>query len=231
VVPSQMLERIALETWRQPAARVRRIANGIKLDDFAKAPRADALPGLVKQPGELWIGTLAGLRAVKNLPRLVEACAPLQAPWKLVIIGEGPERPAIEAQVARFGMLGRVHLPGHAADPAQGMGLLDLFALSSDSEQFPISVVEAMASGLAVAAKDVGDIHEMVSEPNRPFVGNIRDAADLRAAIAILANNAELRQHVGIANRVKAQAEYGEDAMVASYRATYAGAMGGKTFG
>ncbi|MBP6555509.1 MAG: glycosyltransferase [Novosphingobium sp.] len=231
VVPSQMLERIALETWRQPAARVRRIANGIKLDDFAKAPRADALPGLVKQPGELWIGTLAGLRAVKNLPRLVEACAPLQAPWKLVIIGEGPERPAIEAQVARFGMLGRVHLPGHAADPAQGMGLLDLFALSSDSEQFPISVVEAMASGLAVAAKDVGDIHEMVSEPNRPFVGNIRDAADLRAAIAILANNAELRQHVGIANRVKAQAEYGEDAMVASYRATYAGAMGGETFG
>jgi L-malate glycosyltransferase len=226
VVPSQVLERIALEIWRQPAARVQRIANGIRLADFAKPPRADALPGLVKQSGDLWLGTMAGLRAVKNLPRLVRACYHLDPPWKLVIVGEGPERKAIEAVVAELGMEDRVFLPGHAADPAAVVGLFDLFVLSSDSEQFPISVVEAMAVGLAVAATSVGDILAMVSPPNQPFVRDIDDVAELMDAIMTLANYPDIRLPIGEANRAKAAAEYGEDEMIAAYRNTYAAAMG-----
>lgn len=60
VVPSQMLEQIALEIWRQPPDRVRRVANGIPLADFAGIPSPDAVPGLVKQAGEHWVGTMAG---------------------------------------------------------------------------------------------------------------------------------------------------------------------------
>ena len=226
VVPSQVLERIALQIWRQPAARVRRIANGIRLADFAKPARADALPGLVKQPGDLWIGTLAGLRAVKNLPNLVTACHGLPEPWKLVIVGEGPERKTIEAQAANWGMEARVFLPGHAADPATVMPLFDLFALSSDSEQFPISVVEAMASGLAVASTDVGDVAEMVSDANRHFIKDVSNSYWLSENIEILAGDVELRSAVGAANRAKAQAEYGEEAMIAAYRSVYAGVIG-----
>ncbi len=226
VVPSRVLERIALETWLQPAARVRRISNGIRLADFAKIPRADALPGLTKLPGDMWIGTMAGLRAVKNLPRLVRACSTLRPPWKLVIVGEGPERTAIGALVTELGLQDRVFLPGHATDPAAVMGLFDLFALSSDSEQFPISVVEAMAAGLAVSSTDVGDIKDMVSAANRPFVVDIGGETELMSSINALADSAENRLLIGTANRAKAQAEYGEDAMIADYRRVYSVAIG-----
>ena len=226
VVPSQVLERIALQIWRQPAERVRRIANGIRLADFAKPARPDALPGLVKHPGDRWIGTMAGLRPVKNLPNLVTACRGLPEPWKLVIVGEGPERKTIEAKAANWGMEARVFLPGHAADPATVMPLFDLFALSSESEQFPISVVEAMASGLAVASTDVGDVAEMVSDANRPFIKGASNSYWLSEKVEILAGDVELRSAVGAANRAKAQAEYGEDAMIAAYRTVYAGAIG-----
>lgn len=226
VVPSLVLEKIALDTWRQPAERVRRIANGIRLADFAKPARPDALPGLVKHPGDLWVGTMAGLRTVKNLPNLVTACHGLPEPWKLVIVGEGPERKTIEARAANWGMEARVFLPGHAADPAAVMPLFDLFALSSDSEQFPISVVEAMASGLAVASTAVGDVAGMVSEANRPFIKDASNSYWLSESIEILAGDVELRSAVGAANRAKAQAEFGEEMMIAAYRAVYAGAIG-----
>ncbi|MEQ1496877.1 MAG: glycosyltransferase [Novosphingobium sp.] len=230
VVPSKALERIALEKWRQQPARVLRIANGIALADFAQPPLANALPGLVKQTGDLWIGTLAGLRAVKNLPRLVSACSYLPPPWKLVIVGEGPQRPVIEARIAELKMQDRVFLPGHATDPAAVMGLFDLFALSSDSEQFPISVVEAMAAGLAIAATDVGDIQAMVTKANIPFVRNIQDESELMVAITTLTNHPGLRTAIGAANRARARAEYGEDKMISAYREIYAKALGKATF-
>ncbi len=135
-----------------------RIANGIPVLAYAKRSRRDALPRIIKQPGELWLGTLAGLRAVKNLPRLVRAFAAMPEAWQLVIVGEGPERDAIRDEAIRLDIGHRVHLPGFVAEPAKAVGLFDLFALSSDSEQMPISVIEAMAGGLAVVAPRVGDI-------------------------------------------------------------------------
>jgi glycosyltransferase involved in cell wall biosynthesis len=230
VVPSQMLERIALSVWHQSPARVRRIANGIPFAGFARPARPDALPGLTKQPADLWIGTMAGLRAVKNLPRLVAACRDLPAPWKLVIVGEGPERQAIAARIAGLGMADRVFLPGHASDPAAVMPLFDIFALSSDSEQFPISVVEAMAAGIPVAATDVGDITAMIAAINQPYVAGIASEPALAAAVGALAADAGLRAAIGAANRNKAQTEYGEDAMIAAYRETYGKALG-RAFG
>src|SRR5690606_545798 len=90
--------------------------------------------------------------------------------WQLVIAGEGPEREAILAEAARCGIEHRVHLPGFVADPARAAALFDLFALSSHSEQAPISVIEAMAAGLAVAAPRVGDIAAMVASDNGPYL-------------------------------------------------------------
>lgn len=230
VVPSRVLETIALDVWRQPRGRVVRIANGIPLADFAAAPPPDALPGLVKQPGQRWLGTMAGLRAVKNLPRLVRAFAAMPDDWRLVIVGEGPERAAIAAEAARLGLAERVHLPGFAPDPARVMGLFDLFALSSDSEQFPISVVEAMAAGLAVVSPAVGDVAAMVAPENAPWIVPPGDEAALGAALAAAAADDGRRGAVGAANRRLAEAEYGEEAMIAAYRQTYAAALGRTAF-
>lgn len=230
VVPSRRLERIALEQWQQPGWRVHRIANGIATAAYARKPRRDALPRIVKRPGELWLGTLAGLRPIKNLPRLVRAFAGLPEPWQLVILGEGPEREAIRAEALRLGLADRVHLLGFVADPAKVVGLFDLFALSSDSEQFPISVVEAMAAGLAVVSPDVGDVGAMLAEANRPYVTPAGDEPALAAALVRLAADATLRGQVGEANRKLAAAEYDEGAMIAAYRAVYGQALGRETF-
>ena len=230
VVPSRRLEAIALDEWDQPRGRVVRIANGIDLAAYGRKPRPDALPRVIKRPGEKWLGTLAGLRAVKNLPRLVRAFAGLPEEWQLVILGEGPEREAIRAEALAQNVAHRVHLPGFVADPAQAVGLFDLFALSSDSEQFPISVVEAMAAGLAVAATDVGDVAAMVAEPNRAYVVPAGDEAALAAALAALAGSEGLRRGIGEANRLLARRDYDEKAMVAAYRAVYGGAMGRSAF-
>jgi len=228
VVPSRWLEQVALEVWQQPRTRVRRIANGIDTRAYAKKPRPDVLPGLVKRKGELWLGTLAGLRKVKDLPLLVRAFARLSDQWQLVIAGEGPEREAIVREAQRLGIEHRVHLPGFVEDPASLMDLFDLFALSSRSEQFPISVVEAMAAGLPVVAPAVGDVAAMLSEENRPFVVPPGDERALAGELIRLAADPALRRRIGAANRALARKAYDETAMIERYRALYWGLMGRK---
>jgi len=226
VVPSERLEEIALTTWQQPFGRVRRIPNGINTAAFAKLPRPDGLRGLVKREGEKWVGSLAGLRPVKNLPALVRAAARLPEEWHLVIAGEGPEKDAIRAEADRLEFSHRLHLPGHVADPAEIVGLFDIFALSSRSEQFPISVVEAMAAGVPIAAPAVGDLANMVADANRPYIAPADDDLALATALERLASDPAERNLVGEANRAKARAEYDEAKMIASYRRLYSSAMG-----
>ena len=229
VVPSTVLRNIALEAWRQPPAKVHLIPNGVATARFARKPKPDALPRLVKQRGEFWLGTVAGLRAVKNLPRLVRAFAGLPEAWHLVIAGEGPEREAIVAQAERSGVAHRVHLPGFV-DPAEAVGLFDLYALSSDSEQAPISVIEAMAAGLAVVSPAIGDVADMVGESNQPYLTASGDEAALAKALGVLAAAPGLRTRIGAENRARARAQYDEDAMVARHAALYARVMGRERF-
>ncbi len=231
VVPSRRLEEVALGPWAQPADKVHRIANGIDTARYGrKRPQADVLPGLAKRAGDRWLGTLAGLRAVKNLPRLVRAFAAMGPEWSLVIVGDGPERAAIEAEVQRLGLSGRVHLPGHIADPAEAVGLFDMFALSSDSEQFPLSVVEAMAAGLAVASPAVGDVADIVTPENAPFITPPGDEATLGQALATLGADEALRTAIGKANQTRARAEFDEAGMAARYAALYGAALGRESF-
>lgn len=230
MVPSRQLEDIALTVWHQPRGRVQRISNAIDTALYARKPRPDVLPRVVKRPGEKWLGTLAGLRAVKNLPRMVRAMKDLPPEWHLVILGEGPERDAITAEAIRLEVGHRVHLPGHVADPSLAVGLFDLFAMSSDSEQAPLAVIEAMAAGLAVASPAVGDVAEMVAEPNRPYIVPVADDEALTRAIATLAADEALRRTIGKANRDRALAEYDESVMAGKYAQVYAGALGTNPF-
>ncbi len=219
VVPSRTLERIATDIWRLPAARLRYIPNGIDLARFAPRPE-----GAVVAHG-VTIGTVAALRAEKNIARLLRAFAavPEDLGARLVVVGDGPERAALEAEAAALGLGARVRFAGHIADPAPLYAGFDAFALSSDTEQMPISVLEAMAAGLPVAATDVGDVRAMLAEANAPLVVPKGDEAALGAALARLAGDAALRRAVGAANRARAERDFDERAMVAAYGALFAG--------
>ncbi|HEU0099128.1 MAG TPA: glycosyltransferase family 4 protein [Allosphingosinicella sp.] len=221
VVPSGRLEAIARKAWAQPKAKVVRIANGIDVARYS-VPPAREIPGLDQRPGELVIGTVAGLRPVKNLPRLVRAFAAMTSrDARLVIVGAGPESERIAAEARARGVGDRLVMPGFLADPALWIGRFDIFALSSDSEQFPISLAEAMAAGLPAVATAVGDVAQMVADDNRPLIVAAEDEAAFAAALDSLAERPDLRRAIGRANREKAVAEYDEARMIARYARLY----------
>jgi glycosyltransferase involved in cell wall biosynthesis len=222
VVPSARLEGIARTVWKQPTHRLHLIRNGIDVARYAAPPAPDALPGLVRSPGKLLVGTLAGLRAVKNIPRLVRAVAAHRDRLQLVVVGEGPERAAILAEAAAHG-LDDIHMAGFMDRPWRFVGLFDIFALSSDSEQFPIALVEAMAAGVPAASMDVGDVANMVAPENRPFV--VPNEVGLAEAIGALASDADLRARLGAVNRQRAERDYAEQDMINAYAQLYGEAL------
>jgi glycosyltransferase involved in cell wall biosynthesis len=228
VVPSVLLQGIAAAEWgaRRRTALIR---NGIGVAAYAAAP-STAIPGLERREGEVVIGTVAGLRKVKDLPRLVRAVAALPAHVRLAIVGEGPERGAIAAEAAACGLsdgvADRLVMPGFMAGPARWIGHFDLLALSSQSEQQPIAVIEAMAAGLPVVSPDVGDVAAMVSDANRPFIA--ADEAGFRDGLARLAADGDLRARIGAANRRAAAERFDESTMVAAYENLYGRALRGR---
>lgn len=209
VVPSLTLRRIAEDVWRLPVSYV---PNGVNLARFA-ADR-ERHEGVVA-------GTVAALRPEKNLARLLRATARVEG-LQLVIAGDGPERGPLDALVAELGIGGRVRFTGHVADPAPLLRGLDIFALSSDTEQMPISLLEAMAAGLPVAATAVGDVAAMLPEAQARLVTPPDDEA-LAAALAGLVADAGLRARLGMANRERAAREYGEDRMVRAWEQLWLG--------
>jgi glycosyltransferase involved in cell wall biosynthesis len=218
VLPSRNLHRIATTVWKLPAARVLYIPNGIDLERFA-ATRATARA--INAPPV--IGTVAALRTEKNLPRLLRAFAALTSTAQLVIAGDGPERAGLEALARSLGLGERVQFTGYIDDPAPLYAGFDVFALSSDTEQMPLSVIEAMASGLPVVATDVGDVRAMLAADNAPFVGRL-DETDLTRSLAALLGDPMLRARIGAANQAKARAEFDQAVMFRAYGALWSNA-------
>lgn len=218
LLPSRRLYDIAANVWRLPRAKLRYVPNGIDDARFARSPDPALVATLGIQPGEGIVGTVAALRAEKNLGRLLDAFATVVAarPARLVIVGDGPQRPALEARAAALCLGERVVFTGRLAEPERILGAFDVFALSSDTEQMPISVLEAMAAGLPLAATDVGDVRQMLALENAPFVVST-EVSPLAAALDTLLSDAERRRLVGTANRVRVGAEYAQAKMFADW--------------
>ena len=221
-LPSTTLLRSAREQWRLPDQRLHFVPNGLDLRRFRPDGPAAALE--VPGTGPL-IGTVAALRKEKNIARLLETVAQLRrngVALRLAVIGDGPERGMLEAKAAALGLQDCTRFTGHVPDPAAAYRALDGFALSSDTEQMPFSILEAMASGLPVASTDVGDVRRMVASENRPFV-TAPDPSALAVALGAIAEDAGLRRRLGQANRAKAEAEYDEIRMFETYAGLIAG--------
>ncbi|MEM9801471.1 MAG: glycosyltransferase [Planctomycetota bacterium] len=228
VVPSENLARIARRTWRLP--RVHLVPNGIDADRFARdeaAGRAFRAEHGIEE-STLVIGAVGHLRPIKNLVRLVRAAAaaPFEAPKDiaLVICGEGPERPAIEDAADEAKGRLRVVLPGHLADLVPAYSAFDVLAISSDSEQQPVSLLEAMAAGVPVAATGVGDVAVTLPAEARAHVVPLGEHVerDLGLALARLAADSELRTHLAELGRARVRESYSLEAMVAAYGELYA---------
>jgi len=214
VVASRKLEQLATGVWKLPSRIVQHIPNGIDCGRFAAPGLEPLLP-----PGPPAIGTVAALRREKNLPRLLEAFRLVRQgrPCRLVIAGDGPERSVLEAQVDAMGLRADVVFTGYRTDTERVYAGLQIFALSSDTEQMPISVIEAMAAGLPVASTDVGDVYQMVCPQNRAFVRG-HDAKELaKSLIALL----DAPGKIGTLNQVAARQNFSQEKMFAAYEALF----------
>jgi glycosyltransferase involved in cell wall biosynthesis len=120
-------------------------------------PRMDHNPPLRPWPLGPTVMSMGRLHPSKGFDILLRAFAACQDPcpqWRLVILGEGPERPRLEALALELGIAERVHLPGQVAEPAPLLQQAEFFVMSSRYEGFPMALCEAMSCGLAVVASD-----------------------------------------------------------------------------
>jgi glycosyltransferase involved in cell wall biosynthesis len=230
VVPSMTLQDVASRVWRISADRLIYLPNGVACLRFARPADASTLAALSIPDGAPIVGTVAVLRPEKNLLRLIRvfAAIPSELDARLVIVGEGPEGPTLRAAAAKAGLSDRIIFAGHLSDPATILGRFDVFVLTSDTEQMPNAVLEAMAAGRAVVTTDVGDTKFMLSPENAPFAVPLEDEAALSHAIARLLTDQALTARIGEANRRRAESHFSLDKMVADYEKLYSGSIGGR---
>jgi glycosyltransferase involved in cell wall biosynthesis len=225
VVPSRRLEDLARRVWKLPTEIITYLPNGIDIARFAASAR-DAIPGFSRRPGELVVGTVAGLRPEKNIARLLRVFATLnsEVPARLIITGDGVERGALERLAGELGITDDVIFTGQAM-PETVLGTFDIFALSSDTEQMPLTLLEAMAASRAVAAVDVGDVKTIVSEENRKFIVPRDDPLAFAGAIEDLLQDRASRETLGRNNRDRVVAEFSQERMFAGYSQIFAAAI------
>jgi glycosyltransferase involved in cell wall biosynthesis len=144
--------------------------------------------------------TVARLAEPKDPLTLVRALAAVRGPaFTARLVGDGPERPAVEAEIRAAGLLEQVELTGERRDVPQLLEHADVFVLSSRSEGAPLSVLEAMAAGLPVVATAVGGVPELVDDGTTGLLVPPGDAPALAAALERLLGDAALRARMGAA--------------------------------
>lgn len=225
IVPSRTLLEIAATVWRLPAERLLYIPNGIDLSRF-EAPRERFQSNFVeRRPYELIVGTVAPLRPEKNIARMLRAFVPVARRFnaRLIVVGDGRERQHLTQLTAALGIMDRVTFTGNIDQPEQILPAFDIFAISSDTEQMPNTVLEAMAAGLPVVATDVGDIRYMLAPENASLLVAKEDEAALSSVMADLLSEATKRKSMGDLNRQHAVAHHCEEQMFTAYRAALSG--------
>lgn len=196
LVPSAVLAGIAAREWR--LRNLHHLPNGVDLQRFRPVPD----PG-----GQLVVGTVGGLRPEKDHDTLLRALQQIPE-FRAELVGAGPLEAALRATATELGIAARVQFCGPVTDTAACYRRFAVFVLSSATEQLPLVLLEAMASGLPVVATDVGDVRATLPEPSRRFVVPPRDPRALAAALRSVLSDASLRAALGAANRAAAERHF-----------------------
>ena len=238
VVPSRRLESLAAGPWGVGPGRLERIPNGIDLERFRAGEDADRIRAGLGIGAEAFVlGSVGSLRAEKNVARLLAVPEQLgpDRPVHVLVVGDGPELPALVERARRCRFPDRIHFAGAHADPAPFYRAFDAFALTSDTEQMPVALVEAMASSLPVIATDVGDVASILPPEQgallvalRPRdLGTEQGAEGLARCLAELLDSRGLGADLGRLNRERAEAELSLARMVQRYEGLYRSAARG----
>jgi len=212
------------------------IPNGVDVEalDRALAAAAGSRAALGLPADALVVGSVARFDPVKNLEGLVAALARLrsQAPnLRLLLVGDGPERPRLERLAARARLGDRVVFAGWLEDAARAYVAMDLYATASLKEGLPLAVLEAMTAGLAVVATDVSGHRDVVRAGETGVLVPPGDETALARALDELLADPERRRRLGRAGRARVQRDFALGPMVERIAAIYRLAGGARRSG
>lgn len=196
---------------------IRVLHHGIDPDSI---DRARAVP----RPEAPTVLTVSRHDPVKGLDVLIDAMALVPPQVHAVIVGSGPEGPALRRQVDRLGLADRVELrepPPGRMDAAGSMWAFDTLVLPSRLEGFPVTVLEAMFAGLPVIATDVGSVREQIEPGVTGWIVPPEDPPALAAAIAEVAADLPHAREMGAAAQRVADERFTMDATVRAWLRLY----------
>lgn len=209
-------------TLRLKPGRVDVIPNGVDTRRFVPPDDRARLRRELGLPDAPLAGIVAALRPEKNHALFLAAAARVVAGMpaaRFAVIGDGPERARLEQEAAALGLADRVLFLGARDDVPALMRALDVAVLSSKPvvETFPVTLLEALASGVPVVSTDVGSIADLVPEGEVGYLVAEGDADALAERIARLLSDPALRHRLGHAGRERVERLYTVEAMVSAY--------------
>jgi glycosyltransferase involved in cell wall biosynthesis len=206
----------ALEHEGVPAGRIEIIRNGLDLAAIAPRPHRDG-------PART-IVTVANLRAEKRHEVLLSAmrivCA-RHPDARLIIVGDGPRRRALQALAIDWGLTGAVQFVGHRDDVGAALSAADIFALASRTEASPNALLEAMAAGLPAVATSVGGIPEIIDPGSTGVLAPVDDAAGFARGLLRLMDDPELARRMGASARQRVTERHSFDRMARAFEQLY----------
>ena len=214
---SDQSKELMVSKWGWPLERIVVIPNGVDTSRFTPDDMHVSNRTTI-------VGTVGNLRPVKNQALLVRACSELSSrgiDLELRIAGEGPEQENLYALARSLGFGSRLHLAGRVQDVPGFLRELDIFVLSSDSEQHPNALTEAMACGLPCVATQVGCVEELLDHGNCGVIISPSDTATLCDALSTLVADRALRGRLSDAARRRVCEHYDLTRVLDAYEKLY----------
>lgn len=217
--------RLIEELGGLPAGSMRVIHSGVPIEALDQS--------VVTDPAVFTVGMLSRHDPVKGIDRAIRAVAQMGPGTRLVVVGDGPQRPELESLVDELGVADRVELRGWDDHARRQLASFDVYLLPSQLEAFPVTVMEAMQAGVPVVATEVGSIREaidhgetgMVLGPGDTAAGGRRaeDAllAEIVSSLTVLRDDPALRTSMGERARAVGLERFDAARGVAAWEALY----------
>lgn len=205
---------------------IRVIYNGVDVDKYGPNSLKDIRQQLQLDDEAILIGSVGNVRPAKAYHVLIDAAKNVVAHNpKVHFVIAGHKKPELMAQIDdqinRLGLRSNIHFVGFQQDSAAFLGQVDLFALSSSSEGFSISTIEAMATGLAVVVTRCGGPEEIVTHGQNGFMVSANDAASLANGIIQLLSDSNLKSRLATTGKHHTQFTFSMKKLLASYQDEY----------
>ncbi len=203
-------------------SRVRLIRNGVDLRPFGNAHRPRQIQNGVDR--SLCIGLVGRLSQEKGVDLFLRAAADVLVDLPLTkfsIVGDGPDKPELEALIDQLNIRASASLLGRTEDMASFYASLDILVSSSRQEGLPIALLEGMASGLPLIATAVGAVPSIVQNDRTGILTPAENVAALAEAMSHLLRESALRERYGAAARTLIAEQYSAKRMSAEYLILY----------